>query len=264
MTSLRAVAFAEHKAGNAPEEWEDGAAGHFGDPSTGSAPRFVISDGATAAYDSLKWVRILVASFISESERPALAPAAMRAWFELLQEHWKAIAPTSFANPWSERKFRAEGSYATLLGCELVRRSSGLSWNAVALGDSILFHVRGDELVTHFPPIRPSEFGLAPDLAYTLPVRLSQMTRDLRFAAGQLIPGDMLFMATDALAHWMLSRSNGDDRKLWRLLGDLDNWFVFRRLVSDLRNSAELENDDVTLLRINIDMTTAAELVVFP
>src|SRR5208282_991134 len=169
---IQMVTFSEPKAGNAPEEWQDGAAGGvFGDGS-GTA-RFIVVDGATQAYDPLRWVDQLVTSFVSGS--PALEPAAMRAWFADMQDQWTADV-RAFDSIIEERKFAEVGSFATLLGFEI----SGLDgpepyWRAVALGDTALFHVRAGRLIATFPPLRPEDFGTRPDGVHTLRSSLDRM-----------------------------------------------------------------------------------------
>src|SRR5215468_4553031 len=140
------VAFHEAKAGSAAEEWEDGAGLDPGDPVTGRNARCVVADGATEAYDSIRWVSQLVDSFLGihpTGGAPELTESGMSEWFELMQDRWVQDAPATFANIFEERKFREEGSFATILGCE-IRDLGGPRpcWSAVALGDTVLFHVR--------------------------------------------------------------------------------------------------------------------------
>jgi hypothetical protein len=173
---IQMVMFSEPKAGHAPGEWEDCACGGIvGDAAPGQVPqhaRFVVVDGATEAYDSLRWVDQLVTSFALQADAaaaPRLEPAAMRAWFARMQDRWARESPTAFDSIIEERKFTEVGSFATLLGCEL----SGLdgpepSWKAVALGDTVLFHVRRGHLLATFPPLGPNDFGTRPDGVSTL------------------------------------------------------------------------------------------------
>ena len=250
------VTFSEPKAGNAPGEWQDGAAG--GPEGPGKA-RFIVVDGATAAYDSLRWVDQLVTSFIETG--PTLEPAAMRAWFVQMQDRWAAETP-AFDSIIEERKFKEVGSFATMLAFEVC----GLDgpepfWRAVALGDTVLFHVRNDRLLSVFPPLGPEDFGSLPDGVHTLRSSLNRMTERLMQASGVLEPDDMLFAATDAMAQWMLrairgAEHKGAERKVWNALADLAHPAVFARFVEDQRDEADvakrMKNDDVTLMRLRI------------
>jgi hypothetical protein len=264
---IQTVTFSEPKEGNAPGEWQDGAGGGVvGDgTATPRRARFVVLDGATGAYDPVRWVDQLVRSFApqaggdpgsQESGGPRLEPAAMRAWFTEMQDQWAADV-RDFDSIIEERKFAEVGSFATLLGFEIY----GLDgpeprWRAVALGDTVLFQVRAGRLITAFPPLGPEDFGTLPDGVHTSPASLDRMTERLLTGSGVLQAGDFLFAATDAMAQWILRTIERDEAKVWDALTTLAHPDVFARLVEDQRreqNSAKrMKNDDVTLMRLRM------------
>jgi hypothetical protein len=187
---------------------------------------------------------------------PRLDPTSMRDWFGAMQDRWTAARPV-FDNVIEERKWAETGSFATLLGFEI----SGLdgpepSWQAVALGDTVLFHVRADQLRATFPPLGPDDFGTRPDGVHTKRSSLDQMTERLELSGGVLAPGDFLFAATDAMAHWILRAIRREEQKVWRTLAGFAHPDVFARFVSDQRKEIDiakrLKNDDVTLMRLRI------------
>jgi len=261
---IQMVIFSEPKAGQAPGEWEDCACGGVVDEGADGhvtrRARFVVVDGATDAYDSLRWVDQLVTWFVPQPDaapEPRLEPAAMRAWFSRMQDRWAQESPAVFDSVVEERKFAEVGSFATLLGCEL----SGLdgpapSWTAVALGDTVLFHVRSGHLLATFPQLGPDDFGSRPDGVSTLPSRLGQMTDRMLIGSGSLAIGDFLFAATDAMAHWILRAIARGDETVWAVLAGLAHPSVFASLVNDYRrvrnNQERMKNDDVTLLRLRV------------
>ena len=261
---IQMVTFSEPKQGNAPGEWQDGAAGGVvGDGA--AAPRrarFVVLDGATGAYDPVRWVDQLVRSFAPQAagdpspEGPRLEPAAMRAWFAEMQDQWAADV-RDFDSIIEERKFAEVGSFATLLGFEIY----GLDgpepyWRAVALGDTVLFHVRAGRLIAAFPPLGPEDFGTLPDGVHTLPASLDKMTERLLLGGGVLEAGDFLFAATDAMAQWILRTIARGEAKVWDTLTTLAHPDVFAQLIADQRKeqdgSRRLKNDDVTLMRLRM------------
>ena len=83
---IQMVTFSAAKDGNAPGEWQDGACGGVIPDGTGAPhrARFVVLDGATTAYDPVRWVDQLVRSFAppdgsrgsAGSQGPRLEPAA--------------------------------------------------------------------------------------------------------------------------------------------------------------------------------------------
>ena len=66
---------------------------------------------------------------------------------------------------------------------------------------------------------------------------------------------DVLLVATDALGAWMVSRHEAGT-PAWDILADLDV-HAFKDLVSALRASNELVNDDVTLLVVHLASAAA-------
>ncbi len=261
---IQMVTFSAAKDGNAPGEWQDGACGGVIPDGTGAPhrARFVVLDGATTAYDPVRWVDQLVRSFApppdgaAGSEGPRLEPAAMRAWFAEMQDRW-AKDVRDFDSIIEERKFAEVGSFATLLGFEI----HGLDgpepyWWGVALGDTVLFHVRAGHLIAAFPPLGPEDFGTLPDGVHTLPASLDKMTERLLLGGGVLEAGDFLFAATDAMAQWILRTIARGEAKVWDTLTTLAHPDVFAQLVADQRKeqdgSRRLKNDDVTLMRLRM------------
>jgi hypothetical protein len=253
---IQAVTFSQAKAGNAPEEWQDGAGGGVAGE---AAARFIVLDGASGAYDPLRWVDQLVSSF-ARPDGPRLEPAAMRAWFSQMQDQW-AAGGRAFDSIIEERKFAEVGSFATLLAFEITGMDGPEPfWRAVALGDTVLFHVRDNRLLATFPPMGPEDFGTRPDGVHTLRSSLGRMTERLATGAGVLAVEDFLFAATDAMAHWILravARDQGrDEGKVWATLATLAHPDVFARFVEDQRREADgafrMKNDDVTLMRLRM------------
>jgi hypothetical protein len=251
---IQMVTFSEPKAGNAPAEWQDGACGGVGPD--GATARFIVLDGATAAYDTLRWVDQLVTSFTG-ADAPDLEPAAMRAWFARMQDRWAADVP-AFESIIEERKFAEVGSFATMLGFEVCGLDGPEpAWRAAALGDTVLFHVRAGRLLAAFPPLGPDDFGSMPDGVHTLKSSLDKMTGRLRFGGGVLAAGDLLFAATDAMAQWILRAvGRSGQEQVFQALGGLAHPAVFTRFVADQRAEADgamrMKNDDVTLMRLRM------------
>ena len=88
------------------------------------------------------------------------------------------------------------------------------------------------------------------------------MSGQLTFQRGRLAPGDLIFVATDAFAKWMITRVEHGDEVLWPMLGSMWHPSVFTRLVNAERRTKALDDDDVTLLRIRLLPRRASRLVV--
>lgn len=263
------VVFQAPKEGYLEGEWEDGAAGgSFGAARGGDPPvaRFAVADGATETYEARIWVRHLLGSFMSADEAgdltgPPLERESMSAWFTSMQKQWPVIAPAP-ADYIEETKMR-QGTLATFVGGQILGLDTPAPvWRAVALGDSVLFHVRGGRLVEHFPPYASKDFDSAPDGIGTLPGALARMSEQMMFTHGRLAPGDTIFAATDAFAKWMIACLEKGDETLWPVLGDLAHPAVFSQLVDAHRRTGAMKDDDVTLMRIRLLREPANTVVV--
>jgi hypothetical protein len=266
---VQRVTFSVPKEGYRPGEWEDGAAdGPLGGGRRGDPPifRFAVADGATEAYESQRWVALLIGSFMSPDPAgganwPELERGSMSAWFKAMQEQWWAAMPAA-ADYIEQLKIR-QGALATFAGGELRGLDTGAPrWQAVALGDSVLFHVRDGRLVEHFPALRSADFDSTPEGISTLPERLGPMSEQLLFREGQLAAGDLIFVATDAFAQWMLTRLEDGDQALWRLLGEMVHPALFSQLVRAQRRAMAMKDDDVTLMRIRLLRRPVSTVVV--
>jgi hypothetical protein len=256
MSYAQMVAFHRPKLGSSAAEWEDCAGYDPGDAASGRNARCMIGDAATDAYDSIRWVNQLVESFLGEDPvrgSPALTEQGMDDWFGLMQERWLDRAPTTFANIFEERKFRQDGSFATLLACEISElRGPRPRLTAVALGDAVLFHIRGGRLITQFPQMTASDFGLDPDGMFTQPSQRARMRARLRRIEQVLEVGDTLFLATDAVALWIVRSMATDGQALWSILHEIVHPQQFDRLASEQLENGRMKNDDLTLLRVHI------------
>jgi hypothetical protein len=178
-----------------------------------------------------------------------------------MQERWEVDTPAT--SDYIEQVKIQQGTLATFVGGQLTGLDGGTpAWQAAALGDSVLFHVRGGRLITHFPPLGSGDFDSTPEGISTLPGRLDRMNDQLLFQHGRLAPGDMIFAATDAFAKWMITQVERGDYVLWPMLGSMGHPSVFTRLVNAERRAKALKDDDVTLMRIRLLPRRASRLVV--
>lgn len=261
------VVFSVAKDGNAESEWEDGAAAAPADPRLGRGPRLAVADGATKGFGSARWAQQLVAGFVGADQDPAGPPALDRAslhpWALRMQERWRDDPRLAGATDLELRKLTTVGSFATFLGCELNDLDGPRPhWAAVALGDTVLFHVRANTLITQFPAIAADGFGFNPDGLPTRADTVADMVDRAEFGSGDLADGDQLYLATDAFAHWMVNTDLRDPAGLWATLSGLDHPGVFRKLVADQRAAGAMDNDDVTLMRVRFHTAAPEHLVV--
>jgi hypothetical protein len=255
MRDLQTVIFHEPKEGVPDSDWEDGAGHRAADPGKGSPARLVVLDGAAEAYGAIEWVGQLVASFIGADGPEELNADDLDGWFGGMQQSW-ANVPRDFRNVFAEHKFRTQGSFATFLGCEV----RGLDqpkplWIGAALGDAVLFHFRpGKGVIAQLPDITAEAFGYNPDGVSTRPSERGRMREGLVFAGAELDDDDVLYLTTDALAHWLLTRD------CWADVAAIERPGAFRRWVAEQRGLG-MKDDDVTMLRAEVTANDVELLV---
>ena len=228
-----------------------------------AAGRFAVADGASEGCFTGLWARLLVDDFVAGNGREA---AAWPALLPVLQDRWRTEVHAQEL-PWYAEEGVRQGASATFLGlvlensplppvaCDRMGEGQGVrvsyDWQAVAVGDTCLLHTRGDALLRAFPIDGAGQFDNSPKLAGS---RMS--VEDIRARQGLWLDGrgqagDRLWMMTDALAQWCLTKyeAGGNPSAKLELLIEGDS---FASWIDGLRNAGELRNDDVTVLAIEL------------
>jgi hypothetical protein len=236
---LQFLALCEPKHGNSRADYEDACAGNV------ALGRFAVADGASeSAYADL-WARLLVDEFVTS---PSTEPAKWATWLPAAQTRWE-IEVGQRPLPWYAEIKWQQGSFATFLGL-IVRPPR---WQALAVGDTCLFHIRERSLHGAFPVACSADFDNAPWLIGSRRFTDEMMAvRELRLE-GEVLAGDRLWLMTDALAQWFLQAREAGHRP-WELLEPLLNAPAaggsFSAWIAALRDARQLRNDDVTLMAV--------------
>lgn len=72
------------------------------------------------------------------------------------------------------------------------------------------------------------------------------MRAQLRVTEGEWNCHDLLLLATDALAQWILGEHEAG-RKAWEALWNVKSECEFKQLIQRLRESGSIANDDTTM-----------------
>lgn len=238
---LSSVTYSVSKAGNRERENEDSSA------RCERLGRFALSDGASAAVRAKDWSDLLVRSYCSEPLPHTPVEAA--AWVGRAAAAMPASAQSGVPDYLAAR-MAAKPSFATLCGFVLgpsSRKSGSRTWEAVAVGDSCLFHLRDGVCIESFPITSYTEFNDNPPLLSTSSEQTASALRHLRTTSGVYMPGDTLLLCTDAVAEWAL-RESAVTQEVWSILAAIDHQ-RFQLLIETLRDADAIENDDCTLLR---------------
>ncbi len=227
--------------GHAADECQDAAGA---DAERG---RFAVADGASESPFAGTWARLLVETFVAAGNGAEAMP-----WLGQAQEHFASAvrrAPGEPEPPWYLETGLRQGAFATFLGVVV----HGGDWQALAVGDSCLFQVRGDSLVQAFPVERSHDFGTTPWLVGSRPSPGAEGQAQGVRRRGDGRPGDHLLLMTDALAQWFLAEVEGG-RRPWQALDRLhaSGPTAFAGWINDQRGLRRLRNDDVTLLTVRL------------
>ena len=234
-------AFRLPKRGCTLDECEDAWAT---DPATG---RFAVADGVTECAFAGLWSRLLVEGFVAATQRPDVWN-----WLDGPRRRWSSEV-MGLELPWYAEMKRKEGAYATMLGLNVRAPTSdrpGL-WQSAAVGDSCVMRVRKGRYVRSFPVKSSSDFGNVPGLIGSW----DNTPPTAAYTSGSLLPGDRLFLMTDALAQWFLNAHERGGRP-WEAIASAlsaeQPEEAITKWVEKLRDDDGLRDDDVALLVIEV------------
>ena len=234
------------RRGNSPAEYEDASAAN---DETG---RYAVADGASESCFARLWASLLVEGFVHSGH--ADAERWITSLFDL-QKRWDADVMGQKL-PWYAEPGVEQGAFATFLGLRLTVHPDGPSqWQAIAVGDTCLFHTRGTDLLRAFPLEYSMQFGNSPKLVGSRMSAEDVSRRLSLWPDGQSQPGDRLWTMTDALAQCCLAEYEAGGNpwgEMESLLGVHEDGDEFALWIEGHRNVGRLHNDDVTLLAIRL------------
>lgn len=249
------------KSGNASRENDDAFAllpGIYSRlPKVIEGSRFAVSiaDGATMSSYSGLWAKMLTSWYV---ERFPDDIDALNSGVRTLSKYWESKVLARPLSWFAEIKAKM-GTSSTLLVFEITEQSTGQKscgdWRAVAIGDSCLFHFGQGCLRQAFPVMQSNDFGNSPDFLSSL--RESENPQSIAFqrASGNCQSTDYFFLATDALAEWILRKHELDENPWDLLIKSVEGKSPaksFSNLLQELRDTNQIKNDDTTLVSIRL------------
>ncbi len=229
---------------------------------------FALCDGASGSSLPRPWATLLGQQWlkqpfqeIDEATLSFWLQEPRESWHRWVQETWKRTIDErnllTGDKPMSAEVFRRTlqtGASATFLG--LILNRENLTWYAVAIGDTCLFLFRRDRSGgwrprLSFPLENSARFSDRPPLLPSNGNNVAALAPYFRSIKGDCRPGDVLMMATDALAQWLLSQLE-QQQPDWSILPSLTDPRRFAELVDKERQSSHMVDDDTTLVVIPI------------
>lgn len=238
------------KLGNAVDENED----NILEPSKSEIQfdtliKFAISDGATESSFSKEWSDLLVSGYKDKLfDKDYLSTTIKK-----ISETWNSII-SGIELPWYAQQKAETGAFATFLGLTINREEN--IYKAVAIGDCNLFQIRNSELVYSFPILTFEQFGNTPQLISSNSKYRKNLEEMVEYTEYKIQPHDMILIATDAIAAWILKKKEAGEKPwqgLLTLLNYEDYKTDFTNWLNNKRKEEEIKNDDVTLVLINFE-----------
>nr|WP_308494805.1 protein phosphatase 2C domain-containing protein [Duganella fentianensis] len=211
-----------------------------------------LSDGASESYDSKRWAQLLV-------QRYADDPCTTEGW---LLKDWVMDAVAAYENgidfdalSWSKQLAFERGSFATLLTLELAE--NGNEVEVLSIGDCLAVHYRQGAVVFSYPFTSPEEFEERPQLLSTLRLENafladSDFFKQHTSKTWHVEPGDIIYLATDAVGQWLLREASADVSSFDSIQA-VTTEAEFAELVLNLRAERRIKLDDSTILRLVVE-----------
>jgi hypothetical protein len=210
------------------------------------AGRIALADGASSAWRAGDWAAALAAAWVADAPGP---DRPFGAWLEGPRAAFTAEDAALVDRPWFTSAAAARGAHAAFVGLVLEvddgQDGGAPRWRTSAVGDVCCFHVRDDRLIAATPVDAADHFTSRPDLLASLP---DADVPTVVTAAGTLVAGDVLLLASDALAACLLHLDAAGE-PVWATVRRLDA-ASFRAFVAASIGAGLLERDDATLVRV--------------
>jgi hypothetical protein len=240
------------KAGNTAAEYEDALYPRKPGELSNRRVRLAVADGASEGMFSGSWAAILTRLFCRTS--PTLPVEeflgrAHREWQEWTAAYLQRRERQNRPLQWFEEPGFQRGAFATLLGLTLFEHGR---WEALALGDSCLFQMRGADLLAAFPLERSADFNSRPFLIASNPTYNAGLSERVARIEGDWQAGDQWLLMTDALACWFMQACEAG-RAPWDLVRQHAQPEDFTDWIAALRADHHMRNDDVTLMSVEIE-----------
>ncbi|HEV2962245.1 MAG TPA: SH3 domain-containing protein [Candidatus Angelobacter sp.] len=255
--SIVCRSFQTHKQDEDMQSCQDAADGNA------QAGRYAIADGATQSFFPREWAKLLVHhfchngadgkpfSFLNKNWKDWLDPI-QREWYKTIEREVKEQPKYYNTNRFTLR----EPAISTFIGLELSGgEQEETRWQAMIIGDSCLFHL-SDSKLTSYPLNHPNQFTARTPYFASYASRNKDF--EPKFVDGNAGKSDTIFMATDALAKWILLQYQAGCtswQACWQRLSQITSDKEFQDFVQEKRQSGSnrLENDDTTLLLISFN-----------
>jgi hypothetical protein len=194
----------------------------------------------------------LATTFVRDAPSVGIGATAVAGWFGQLAERYRQRSePAAAEDAWLYEAMEKRGSFAAFVAVQFWPRPDRLlGWEAMAVGDCCLFHLRRGRLLMAFPITSAEGFTSHPDLVPSANHARHRLAARIRIIRGTAFPGDRFALASDAMSQWLL-RSSQNRPDTWLRLEGLRSR-SFHGLVRAEREAGRMQRDDVTLAYLRV------------
>ena len=224
-----------------------------------------VADGVSSAIFSRQWSNILTQGVI-DSPPDLSNDQAFAAWLADRREAWKESIDFSQLGFFQKQKLQeVGGAYSTLLWIELrpplvEDESAEIELYGRAIGDCCMFIVRDGELACKFPLELAEEFDADP-LTICSVNRNRDHLLDFESVEFACHPGDLIVLASDALAKWAYQRLEAEEDVDWDEFWSMsaEEWQGRVASLRELPHGERMRVDDTTVVMLRL--SSSADLI---
>ena len=204
--------------------------------------KIAIADGATESSFAKEWAEILTEGFSEHS----FSKDDIHTTLTELRRIWKTKINEN-GLPWYAQEKLQSGAFAAFLGLEIdfIKKK----WQSLAVGDCCIFLVRDEELLISSPIEKYEDFGNNPYAISSNPTQNIDIEKHFISEECDFKQGDMLILASDAIAAWVL-KSITEGERVWETIIDRFENEDFEVWLNEQRTNKQIKNDDTTLILI--------------
>jgi hypothetical protein len=218
-----------------------------------SRMRFCVADGATEAFDSRYWARLLTKCW-SLGANAVISPQQFGEWLPLIGDRFRARWEGRRL-PWYSEEKKRGGAFAAFAGLTFEFDGPNLRWAAAALGDSCLFLMTaGGVLTGTIPDVTGIGSHSRPMLIPSKLALQADALGHLVSGSGEASKGDVFLLLTDAMAAWYARMLEGDPdlARLFDAMVGASCHAEMKNLIHRERERGTLQNDDIAAVRVEL------------
>ena len=215
---------------------------------------FCVADGTTQGYDSGKFAEIISNNFTKKridtiDDFYSLSIKSSKEFNKIpfIESGNKAIDKL-------RKDKKKKGGSSTLIGCNINENKVSI----VCYGDSMLFHIRSEELIEKYPFKNSKELDESSEFINSnIEFDDRLLNKDaLLFKKIYLEDYDQIILSTDAISKFFIEK--GD----FKILNRFSSFNQFKDFMVEKWNSGEIERDDITVLIYTHDGINSIESII--